>query len=204
VRAREHAVVDYWRRGGCSTATVKVYLGWIRRFRKHCQQCKLNETDQLCWSGLRRFVRNYSWPRVSGKLGAHTADSARSAVHAWACAEASRELEGSRLAQCDRKALRAQFFCRGKALQRRHSLPGSPALPSASKNADALFPAPFALSLVATIEIADSKTSSARGRGLKLRQAHRCDRCGCSPSQAWRPTLEVAVASLPSIPLPPV
>jgi integrase/recombinase XerD len=84
--AREHAVVDYWLRGGLSSATVKVYLGWIRRFRNHCQQCKLNETDQLCWSGLRRFVRNYSWPRVSGKLGAHTADNARSAVHAWACA----------------------------------------------------------------------------------------------------------------------
>ena len=84
--ARERKVVDYWRRGGLSSSTIQVYLGWIRRFRDYCQQRKLTEVEQLCLSGLGRFARCYSWPRVKGKPGAHTADAASSAVHAWACA----------------------------------------------------------------------------------------------------------------------
>jgi len=84
--ACERAVVDYWRRGGLSSSTIQVYLGWIRRFRNHCQQRKLDEVEQLCMSGLQRFARCHSWPRVKGKPGTHTAAPARSAVHAWACA----------------------------------------------------------------------------------------------------------------------
>lgn len=83
---RELAVVDYWRRGGLSALTIQAYQGWIRRFRKHCQQRKLDEIEQSCSSGMRCFMRWYAWPRAKGKPMAGSADSARSAVHAWACA----------------------------------------------------------------------------------------------------------------------
>jgi integrase/recombinase XerD len=83
---RERAVVDYWRRGGLSTMTVQLYLGWIRRFRKYCQEHKLDEMEQYCSSGLQRFIRTYAWPRRKGHPSARGADTARSAMHAWACA----------------------------------------------------------------------------------------------------------------------
>ena len=83
---RERAVVDYWRRGGLSASTVHLYLGWIRRFRKHCQQRKLDEVEQCCLSGWKRFVECYAWPRAKGRPNSRCIDTARSALHAWACA----------------------------------------------------------------------------------------------------------------------
>jgi len=67
--AREVAVVDYWRRRGLSSSTIQVYQGWIRRFQDHCKQRKLDEIEQLCLAGMRRFAHFYSWPRVNGKPG---------------------------------------------------------------------------------------------------------------------------------------
>jgi integrase/recombinase XerD len=83
---RERAVVDYWRRGGLSAMTVQLYLGWIRRFRKYCQQRKLDEVEQSCSSGMNRFLGAYPWPRAKGHPSARSADTSRSAIHAWACA----------------------------------------------------------------------------------------------------------------------
>ena len=83
---RERGVVDYWRRGGLSPLTVQLYLGWIRKFRRYCEQRKLDEIEQSCSSGLRRFVRTYAWPRTKGHPSVSGTDTARSAMHAWACA----------------------------------------------------------------------------------------------------------------------
>ena len=83
---RERAVVDYWRRGGLAALTIQLYLGWIRKFRKYCQQCKLDEIEQSCSSGLTRFIRTYAWPRTKGRPSPCGTDTARSAMHAWACA----------------------------------------------------------------------------------------------------------------------
>lgn len=66
--------------------TVQLYLGWIRRFRKHCQQHKLDEVGQSCSVGMKRFLGAYPWPRAKGRPGARSADTPRSAIHAWACA----------------------------------------------------------------------------------------------------------------------
>lgn len=66
--------------------TVQLYLGWIRRFRKYCQQIKIDEIAQSCSSGLNRFIRAYAWPRRKGRASASATDTARSAIHAWACA----------------------------------------------------------------------------------------------------------------------
>ena len=66
--------------------TIQVYLGWIRRFRKHCQTRNLDEVEQSCSTGVLRFIHSYAWPRLIRKPTARSADSARSAVHAWACA----------------------------------------------------------------------------------------------------------------------
>lgn len=83
---RERAVVDYWRRGRLSEATIQVYLGWVRRFRRYCVRRELDEVGQASSIGLQGFVASYAWPKAKGKPTARTADSARSAVHAWACA----------------------------------------------------------------------------------------------------------------------
>lgn len=69
-----------------AATTVHAYLGWIGRFRRHCQKHKLNEVEQLCSHGVQRFVGSYSWPRAKGKSKARSASSAGSAIHAWACA----------------------------------------------------------------------------------------------------------------------
>lgn len=79
-------MVDYWRRGGLSAGTVHLYLSWIRRFRKYCQQRKLDEVEQCCSSGLKLFVDCYAWPRAKGNPNGRSADTPRSALHAWACA----------------------------------------------------------------------------------------------------------------------
>lgn len=66
--------------------TVQLYLGWVRRFRKYCDQRKLDEVEQSCLSGLRRFLGCYAWPRAKGHPSVRNADTPRSAIHAWACA----------------------------------------------------------------------------------------------------------------------
>jgi integrase/recombinase XerD len=83
---RERAVVHYWRRGGLAAMTIQLYLGWIRRFRRYCQQRRLDEVEQSCLSGLKRFVGCYAWPRAERHRSARSADTPRSALHAWACA----------------------------------------------------------------------------------------------------------------------
>ena len=47
--------------------TVQLYLGWIRRFRKHCQQHKLDEVGQSYLVGMKRFLGAYPWPRAKGR-----------------------------------------------------------------------------------------------------------------------------------------
>jgi site-specific recombinase XerD len=66
--------------------TVQLYLGWVRRFRKYCEQRKLDEVEQSCSSGLKRFLGCYAWPRAKGHPNVRSADTPRSAIHAWACA----------------------------------------------------------------------------------------------------------------------
>ena len=84
---RERAVVEFWRRGHLSWNTIQVYLGWIRRFRTYCQRSELVEADQLSLAGVLRFARAYVGPRAKEKRsGRRTGDSARHAIHAWACA----------------------------------------------------------------------------------------------------------------------
>lgn len=84
---RERAVVELWRRGHLSWSTVRVYLNWVRCFRTYCDQRKLIEADQLSSVGALRFARNYAGPRLNGRRYARSSrQSARNAIHAWACA----------------------------------------------------------------------------------------------------------------------
>src|SRR5689334_4468379 len=84
---RERAVVELWRRGHLSWGTIRVYLGWVRRFRTYCDQREMIEADQLSLSGALRFARNYAGPRLNGRRSARSSrESARNAIHAWACA----------------------------------------------------------------------------------------------------------------------
>jgi integrase/recombinase XerD len=83
---RERAVVELWRRGHLSWSTIQVYLHWVRRFRSYCDRRKLIEADQLSLAGALRFARNYAGPRLNGRRSARSSrDSARNAIHAWAC-----------------------------------------------------------------------------------------------------------------------
>ena len=84
---RERAVVELWRRGHLSWSTVRVYLNWVRCFRTYCDQRKLIEADELSSAGALRFARNYTGPRLNGRRCARSSrESARNAIHAWACA----------------------------------------------------------------------------------------------------------------------
>src|SRR5438067_986034 len=83
----DRAVVELWRQGHLSWSTIRVYLHWVRRFRIYCDRRKLNELDQLCLAGALSFARHYAGPRLSGTRSARSyRDSARNAIHAWACA----------------------------------------------------------------------------------------------------------------------
>ena len=87
---RERTVVELWLRGHLSWSTIKAYLHWIRRFRNYCQEHKLVEADQLSFTGVLSFVRNYAGPRRKGSRASRSCcDCARSALHAWACAQRS-------------------------------------------------------------------------------------------------------------------
>jgi integrase/recombinase XerD len=84
---RERAVVEFWRRGHLCWGTIQIYLHWVRRFRTYCDQRKLIEADQLSSAGALCFVRNYAGPRLKGRRCARSSrESARNAIHAWACA----------------------------------------------------------------------------------------------------------------------
>ena len=84
---RERAVVQFWRRGHLSRNTIQVYIGWVRRFRAYCLRRELIEADELSLVGVCRFTSTYAGPRLKGKaLKRSACDSARNAIHAWACA----------------------------------------------------------------------------------------------------------------------
>lgn len=84
---RERTVVQLWRRGHLSWGTIRVYLGWVRRFRSYCDQRELVEVDELSLSGAQRFARHYAGPRLKGRQSARSSrEAARNAIHAWACA----------------------------------------------------------------------------------------------------------------------
>jgi site-specific recombinase XerD len=105
---REQAVVHFWRRGHLSRNTIRVYIGWVRRFRAYCLRRELIEADELSLVGVCRFAGTYAGPRLKGKsLKRSTCNSARNAIHAWAC------------------ALRTL----GETLPARESAPAKPALP---------------------------------------------------------------------------
>jgi hypothetical protein len=84
---RERTVVQFWRRGHLSRNTIQVYISWVRRFRACCLRRELIEADELSLVGACRFTSIYTGPRLKGKaLKRSTCDSARNAIHAWACA----------------------------------------------------------------------------------------------------------------------
>jgi len=84
---RERAVVQFWRKGHLSWNTIQVYISWVRRFRAYCLRRKLIEADELSLVGVCRFTSSYAGPRLKGKaLKRSACDSARNAIHAWACA----------------------------------------------------------------------------------------------------------------------
>jgi len=84
---RERSVVELWRRGHLSWNTIRVYLAWVRRFRKFCQGRKLIETDQLTSAAVLRFARFSPRPRLKGRPRTRrTCEVALHALHAWSCA----------------------------------------------------------------------------------------------------------------------
>jgi len=84
---RERAVVELWRKGHLTPGTIVIYLQWVRRFRTHCDERKLMETEQLTAVGVRRFTHAYTGPRLRGRKSAkESRNLASNALHAWACA----------------------------------------------------------------------------------------------------------------------
>jgi integrase/recombinase XerD len=83
---REHSVVRIWRDGHLSEGSIRLYLGWIRRFRRYCQRRLVIETDQLTLTAVKRFTADYIGPRIKRRLGSGTCNTARNALHAWYCA----------------------------------------------------------------------------------------------------------------------
>ena len=87
VDERERAVVELWRRGHLSSGTIQIYLQWVRRFRAHCANRQLSETEQLTLIGVLQFARAYAGPRLRGRrIARSSCDAARNGLHAWACA----------------------------------------------------------------------------------------------------------------------
>lgn len=83
----ERAVVAWWRRGHLSSATMVIYLHWVRRFRAYCKDRNLVETEHLTRAAVRRFTRVYVGARLKGRqLAQNTCNGACNALHAWACA----------------------------------------------------------------------------------------------------------------------
>ena len=79
----EQSVLEYWRRGGLSATSARVYLGFVQRFRKYCAERNLNEFDQTCLIGVQRFVRYYRRSKGNKRtLLLH--ERAGRAIRAWA------------------------------------------------------------------------------------------------------------------------
>ena len=84
---RERAVIDLWRKGHLRSATIQIYLQWVRRFRAFCKKRKLDEVVQLTREGVRLFVRRYAGPRLGKRISApNSRGVAHNALHAWSCA----------------------------------------------------------------------------------------------------------------------
>jgi integrase/recombinase XerD len=83
---RERSVVRLWRNGHLSEGSIQLYLGWMRRFRRYCQQRRLVETDQLTVTAVKRFTADYVGPRIERRLSSSSCNTARNALHAWYCA----------------------------------------------------------------------------------------------------------------------
>ena len=84
---RERTAVEFWRKGHLSAGTIATYLQWIRRFRSYCSNHNLVEHEQLTAAGVQSFTQAYAGPRLKGRRIAQASrDSARNALHAWACA----------------------------------------------------------------------------------------------------------------------
>jgi integrase/recombinase XerD len=84
---RERAVIDLWRKGHLCSATIHVYLQWVRRFQAFCEKRKLEEIEQLTGEGARLFVRCYAGPRLGKRISAPSGrEVAYNALHAWSCA----------------------------------------------------------------------------------------------------------------------
>src|ERR1700756_1211864 len=87
IDSREHAVVEMWRKGRLTSGTIVIYLQWVRRFRKYCDNQKLLETEELTAAGVRRFTHAYTGPRLRGRRSSkESRNLASNALHAWACA----------------------------------------------------------------------------------------------------------------------
>ena len=64
-----------------------IYLQWVRRFRKYCEQRRLVNSEQLTASGVDRFISAYVGPRLKRRTSSqNTCILANNALHAWACA----------------------------------------------------------------------------------------------------------------------
>jgi integrase/recombinase XerD len=78
-------MLSVWRADRCiQDNSTALYLQWIRRFRKYCEQHKLDERAELTLEGARRFIVWYAQQRLldEGKLGAaRNALRALSRVH---------------------------------------------------------------------------------------------------------------------------
>jgi integrase/recombinase XerD len=83
---RERSVVRLWRNGHFSEGSIQLYLSWVRRFLRHCQQRRLVETDQLTVTAVNRFTAVYVGQRIKRRLGSSSCNTARNALHAWYCA----------------------------------------------------------------------------------------------------------------------
>jgi integrase/recombinase XerD len=83
---RERSVVRLWRCGHLSEGSIRLYLRWIRRFHRHCQQRQLIERDHLTLTGVKRFTTDYVGPRIKRRLASGSRNTARNALHAWSCA----------------------------------------------------------------------------------------------------------------------
>jgi integrase/recombinase XerD len=87
IDSRERAVVELWRKGHLSEGTIVIYLQWVRRFRKYCEQRRLVNSEQLTASGVDRFISAYVGPRLKRRTSSQNSRIlANNALHAWACA----------------------------------------------------------------------------------------------------------------------
>src|SRR4051794_23024867 len=84
---RERAVVDLWRRGHLAWSTIQVYLRWVRRFKTYCDKRVVDRSRSVVVGRSATVRQNYAGPRLDGRRSARSSrESARNAIHAWACA----------------------------------------------------------------------------------------------------------------------